>query len=215
MKKLEELAQELEKEIRKGVSQARYAAVRSLNETAFRARQTLMARYQVVFNVRSRSLPKKVEVKKATKENMSAAVSFPFDWMYLNTKGGTKNPEKAKNLSVPVRFGADETRTAAGKIKQSFKPKNLLKYADDHKKKKRGKVASPHAVKIRTKHGRTLIARRKKANRKEMEWLYVQSPTGKVKKKWWFDEIVKGTVERHLKREFEKAAKWIAEHPKK
>lgn len=215
MKKLDELAKELEKEIRKGVSQARYAAVRSLNETAFLARKNLMTAYHKAFNVRSRTLPKKVEVKKATKENISAEVSFPFDWMYLNTKGGTKNPEKSKNLSVPIRFGTDETRTASGKIKQSFKPNNLLKYADDHKKKKRGKVANPHAVKIRTKHGRTLIARRKKANRKEIEWLYVQRPTGKVKKKWWFDEIVKGTVERHLKREFEKAAKWIAEHAKK
>lgn len=215
MKKLEDLAKELEKEIKKENKKIIYAAIRSLNETAFLARKNLMTEYHKAFNVRNKSLPKKVSVKKATKKEMIAEVGFPFDWMYINTKGGTKRPEAKKNLSIPIEYGVAGSRLASGKIKTAFKPVNLLKYADTHKKKRKGKVATPHAVKIKTQKGKELIARRRKENRKEMEWLYVQTPTAEVKKKWDFEGIVRQTVEKNLVREFEKAVKWIADHPKK
>lgn len=215
MSELKDICKEIEREIKRTESRALHAAVRALNETAFRARNDLIENYQHVFNVRNRSLPKKVTVVKAKKENLRASVGFPFDWMLLNTTGGTKRPEVKKNLSVPVKFGKKETRLASGKIKQSFRPANLLKYGDTHKKRKKGKVANPHAVKIRTKNGKELIARRNKADRKKMDWLYVQTPTGNVKKRWWFTEIVQHAVSEHLKKEFEKSMKWLSEHPKK
>ena len=66
--KLEDLAKELEKEIKRDISQVRFAATRALNETAFKARTALIVKYEKAFTVRSKTLPKKVEVKKATKQ---------------------------------------------------------------------------------------------------------------------------------------------------
>lgn len=213
--KLEDLAKELEKEIKRDISQVRFAATRALNETAFKARTALIVKYEKAFTVRSKTLPKKVEVKKATKQDMVAQVGFPFDWMEINVKGGTKRPSK-KKLSTPIGHGEESVaRTASGKILKSFRPANLLKYADGHKKKKRGEVATSHAFKMRTKNGNEVIARRKKGDRKEMEWLYVQKPAAKVPKRWDFPGIVGETVNKYLNAEFEKAMQWAKSHPKK
>jgi hypothetical protein len=54
------------------------------------------------------------------------------------------------------------------------------------------------------KTGQTLIARRNKDNRKQMDWLYVGVPVANVKKKWDFNAIVQKTADRNLSKEFEK-----------
>jgi len=213
---LKNLGKAIEKEIRNNEKQIKFASMKALNETAFTARTSLICAYKGAFNVRNTSLPKKVTVVKATKEKLESSVNFPFDWFYLNTKGGTKKPEVKKSLFVPIKYGVPNSRMNSGKIKISYKPGSLLKYSDNHPKKKRGKVANPHAfLKIKNKKGQLLLARRDKADRSQMEWLYVQVPTGKILKRWDFEEIVKKTVDRNLKKEFDKALKWALENPKK
>ena len=125
---LSNLAKTLEKEVKKDLKQVKYAASVALNNTAFQARSRLIDEYKKSFEVRNTNLPKAVAVKKATKENLVAEVSFQKDWMYINTKGGEKKPEKSKVLMVPIKGGGlKDYRTSSGKIKQSKKPANLLK----------------------------------------------------------------------------------------
>ena len=97
---LENLSKVLEKEINKELKQMKYAASVALNNVAFKARENLIKEYNKSFVVRNSNLPRAVSVKKSTKENLHAEVSFPKDWMYINTVGGKKNPEKAKVLMV-------------------------------------------------------------------------------------------------------------------
>lgn len=212
---LENLGKTLEQEIKKEVKQAKYAASVALNNVAFKARENLIKEYNKSFVVRNSNLPRAVSVKKATKENLKAEVSFPKDWMYINTVGGKKNPERAKVLMVPLKNGGlKDYRTSSGKVKQSKKPASLLQYADAHPKKTKKRVANPHPFLMRNKKGQTLIAVRDKADRSEMKWLYVGIPVANVKKKWDFDKIVKETAEKELPKEFEKQFKRAMETAK-
>lgn len=196
----------LEKEIKNKQKQVKFAATVALNNTAFKARENLIKEYKESFVVRNTNLPKAVAVKKATKENLQAEVSFPKDWMYINTKGGKKEPDHSKVLMVPIKNGGlKDYRTQSGKIKQSKKPVNLLKYADTHPFKTKAHVATPHPFVLENKKGQTMIAVRDKENRKDMKFLYVGVPTADVKKRWDFEKIVKDTADKELEKEFDAA----------
>lgn len=213
---LDNLAKTLEKEVQKEIKQAKFAAMKALNNVAFKARTKLIDEYKESFVVRNTNLPKAVSVKKATKEKLTAEVSFPKDWMYINTKGGKKDPEHSKVLMVPLKNGGlKDYRTQSGKIKQSKKPASLLHYADTHPKKTMAHVANPHPfVMTSKKTGQPLIAVRDKSDRSEIKWLYVGVPTANVKKRWDFENIVKETAEKELPKEFEKQFKRAMETAK-
>ena len=213
---LENLSKVLEKEIQKDLKQVKFAASVALNNVAFKARENLIKEYNKSFVVRNSNLPRAVSVKKATKENLKAEVSFPKDWMYINKKKKKKKPEHAKLLMVPIKGGdLKDYRTSSGKIKQSKKPISLLRYADTHPRKTKKSVANPHPFLLRSKKsGQTLIAVRDKADRGEMKWLYVGVPAGDVKKRWDFEKIVKDTAEKELEPEFEKQFKRAIETAK-
>ena len=205
---LKNLSKVLEKEIRKDLNQVKFAASVALNNTAFKARSNLIDEYKKSFTVRNTNLPKAVTVEKATKEKLQAKVSFPKDWMYINAKGGKKEPEHSKVLMVPLKNGGlKDYRTQSGKIKQSKKPGNLLKYADSHPLKTRAHVANPHPFVMNNRNGQTMIAVRDKANRKELKFLYVGVPTADVKKRWDFEKIVQDTAKKELPGQFDEAFK--------
>ena len=203
---LKDLAKTLEKALQKDIKQVKFAASKALNNVAFKARTNLITAYQHNFVVRNTNLPKATTVKKATKENLVAEIEFPKDWMYINTVGGDKKSEKSKVLMVPIKGGdLKDYRTSSGKIKQGQRPASLLKYHNAHPEKKRKNVENPKAFLIDSKKtGQTLIARRNKDNRKQMDWLYVGVPVANVKKKWDFNAIVQKTADRNLSKEFEK-----------
>lgn len=203
---LKDLAKTLEKELQKDIKQTKFAASKALNNVAFKARTNLITSYQHNFVVRNTNLPKATTVKKATKENLVAEIDFPKDWMYINTVGGDKKSEKSKVLMVPIKGGdLKDFRTSSGKIKQGQRPASLLKYHNAHPEKKRKNVENPKAFLMESqKTGQTLIARRNKDNRKQMDWLYVGVPVANVKKKWDFNAIVQKTADRNLSKEFEK-----------
>lgn len=205
---LDSFGKVLENELKKQIKQTKFAAAVALNNTAFKARSNLIEEYKKSFVVRNTNLPKAVAVKKATKDNLTAEVSFPKDWMYINTKGGKKDPQHSKVLMVPIKGGGlKDYRTQSGKIKQSQKPGNLLKYADSHPLKTKAHVATPHPFVMQNKKGQTMIAVRDKFDRKEMKFLYVGVPTANVKKRWDFEKIVKDTADKELPKEFDAALK--------
>jgi hypothetical protein len=214
-KDVAKIAKVLENEMNKNVNQVKFAAMKSLNSVAFKARENLISEYKESFIVRNTNLPKAVSIKKATKENLTAEVLFPKDWMYINTKGGKKEPEQSKVLMVPLKNGdLKDFRMSSGKIKQSKKPGALLKYADAHPKKTKGHVANPHPFLLSNKKGQPLIAVRDTYDRSRMKWLYVGVPVAEVKKRWDFEQIVHETAEKELPKEFEKQLKHALETAK-
>ena len=213
---LEKFGKALEKQIKDYQKQVRYAAMKAVNEVAFKARNELIDEYPKAFTMRNRNLPKAVAIKKATKENPVAEVSFPKDFMYLNTVGGTKKPENSKNLAFAGSEIENGGRLSSGKIKPSQKPAQLLKYADEHPTKTAGKKnKKPKAFKTVGKHGYEVIGIRKPdSEKREVKWLYSLQDQAKIEKKWDFDGIVKKVAEKELPLEFDKQLKRALETAK-
>jgi hypothetical protein len=207
---LDKLGKALENQIKKDMKQVRFAAFKAVNEVAFKkVKPGLATEFKKSFTVRNTKLPQRVQIKKGTRENPVAEVSFPHDWMYINTKGGDKKPEKSMVLMVPIKDGGlKDFRLSSGRIKRGMTAGALLKYADAHPKKTKAHVATPHAFKnIKNKKGQDIIAIRDKSNRKQMKWLYVGVPVAKVMKRWDFEEIVRKIASRELPLEFDKQLK--------
>ena len=203
---LENLAKTLEKEIEKEIKQVKFAAVGALNRCAFDAQKALRGAYSGAFHVRNKSLPRKIEVTKATKDKPVAVVALnapSTEFMEIHNTGGVAKPTKSKAMAIPDKSIQEPGRTSMGRMKQSLKPSNLLKYADTHQSKKRAKVANPHAFKMTTKGGEVVVARRNKADRSEMDWLYREEKEAKIKKSWDFKGIVQKVVDRRMKKYFE------------
>lgn len=202
--------------------QIKFAQMKALNEVAFKSRENVISAYKAKFHVRNKTFPKTVRVDKATKENLVATVSFPHDFFELNDVGGEKKSNSGKALAVPTSSGSgsgwesgqiSKSRTPKGSIKKTMRPSELLKYHNAHPKKKKKDVTESHAFILSGKRGK-FVARRKKENRKIMEFLYYLPDMGNVPGRWDFEKIVKATSKRHLEKEFDKALKWALEHSK-
>ena len=207
---LKDLAKTLEKEVKKEIKQVKFAAVGALNRCAFDARTELQSGYGKAFHVRNKSLPRKIEVTKASKDNPVAIVALnapKTEFMEIHTTGGVAKPTKSKAMAIPDKSIQEPGRTSTGRMKQSLKPSNLLKYADTHPSKKRGKVAIPHAFKMKTRGGDVVIARRNKADRSEMGFLYREEKEAKIKKSWDFKGIVQKVVDQKMEKYFDEALK--------
>lgn len=207
---LQNLPKELEKEIGKQVKQVKFAAVGAVNRVAFDAQKALRGGYSSAFHVRNKTLPRKIEVKKATKENPIAVVSLNApntEFMEIHTTGGVAKPTKSQNMAIPDVSIQEPGRTATGRMKQPLKPSNLLKYADAHPKKKRANVVQPHAFKLTTDAGNVVVARRNKADRSKLDFLYREEKEVKIKKSWDFKGIVQKIVDRCLGKYFDENLK--------
>lgn len=202
---LKDLAKTLEKEIKKDVKQVKFAAVGAVNRCAFEARKSLQNAYGEAFHVRNKSLPRKIEVTKATKDNPVAVVALNApntDFMKIHTTGGVAKPTKSKSMAIPDKSIQEPGRTSTGRMKDSLKPSNLLKYADSHPTKKRGSVSNTHSFKMKTAGGAVVIARRNKSDRSEMDFLYREEEEAEIKKSWDFQGIVEKVVDRRLEKYF-------------
>ena len=207
---LDNLAKMLEKEVKKEMKQVKFAAVGALNRVAFDSQKELRDTYSKAFHVRNKTLPRKIEVTKATKDNPVAIVALnapKTEFMEIHTTGGTAKPTKSRSMAIPDVSIQEPGRTSTGKMKQSLKASNLLKYADSHPMKKRGKVAIPHAFKMKTRGGDVVIARRNKADRSEMGFLYREEKEAKIKKSWDFKGVVQKVVDQKMEKYFDEALK--------
>lgn len=207
---LENLAKTLEKEIKKEIKQVRFAAAGALNRCAFDSQKALREAYPKAFHVRNKTLPRKIEVTKATKDKPVAVVALNApntEFMEIHTTGGVAKPTKSKAMAIPDKSIQEPGRTSTGRMKRSLKASNLLKYADTHQSKKRGKVATPHAFKVTTKGGDVVIARRNKVDRSEMDWLYREEKEAKIKKSWDFKGIVQKVVDQKMEKYFDENLK--------
>lgn len=209
---LEKLGKALEKEIKNQMKQVKFAAMNAVNDVAFGAvRKKLASEYEKTFTVRNKSFPRAIRVDKATKENLTATVSYKEDWMKLHTTGGVRKAELAKNLSVPIDNDAPGRHLPSGKVRSRDKVPALLKYANAHPEKSVGQKRVKHAFVLKTgssaivlKRDRdnTTVASRHKGNGDKA--LYAFANKAQIDKRWDFNQIVADVAEKELPKAFEK-----------
>ncbi len=226
-----DFAAAIQKQVKQDMKDSLYAAQQALNNTAFKARDNLLKNFQGVFDIHnknffSRNIRKGVIVKKADRKkdglDMTVDITFPHDWFKIQAEGGVKTAKdqaeggkKYEKMAIPTSRGAVKINSA-GKVAGAG-AKRMLDYYFKNPKKKKGHVATPHAFIMPhvTKKGYDVIAKRRKGDRKWIDWFFVLAPKIKVNKNWDFYGIIQKTFDRHLNQQFEKALKWCLDHPKK
>lgn len=229
-KTAKDFADALQKQVKQDVKDSLYATQQAMNNTAFRARENLLQRFQGVFDIHNknfftRNIRKGVIVRKADRKkdgmDMSVDILFPHDWFAIQASGGVKLPgdqQKGKEhemLAIPTSRGAVKLN-ASGRITGARATK-MLAYSLKHPKKTKAHVAKSHAfiLKHATSKGKDVIAKRNQGDRKQLDFYYVLQPRLAVKKNWDFYGVIDKTFERHVDTELDKALKWCLEHPKK
>lgn len=230
-KTAKDFADAIEKQVKQDVKDSLYAAQQALNNTAYRARENLFKNFQGVFDIHnkgffSRNLRKGVIVEKADRKkdgmDMKVDINFPYDWFKIQAEGGEKTAKdqadggkKYEKMAIPTSRGAVKINSA-GKVAGAGAAR-MLDYYFKNPKKTKGKVRVPHAFIMPhvTSKGYDVIAKRRKDDRKKIDWFFVLVPKIVVKKNWDFYKIIQKTFDRHLDEEFDKALKWCLEHPKK
>ena len=209
---LDKLGKALENQIKKDMKQVRFAAMNAVNDVAFqKVRPKLVEEYGKSFTVRNKSFPKAVQIKKATKTNLVADVSYKADFMKLHTTGGEKHPDKAKALSVPIDKDADGLRFSNGRVKGRNKAFALLKYANENPIKIKGKSAVKRAFVLKKGNVAVVVKREKGTTTTKSRFrdngdkiLFAFSKKAKIKQRWDFDKIVSDVAQKELGKAFEK-----------
>lgn len=214
---LEKFGKALEKQIKDYQKQVRFAAMNAINDLAFKdVRKNLTAAYEHTFRVRNKSFPRAIQIKKATKENLVAEVSYKADFMKLHTTGGIREPEgnENKTLSIPIENDVTVKHTAKGTVRERDRATGLLKYANESNfKKSKGHSAVKHAFILKKNAGGTaVIMKRAKTTTKKKDRykgnedtvFYALKDKAKIEKRWDFDRIVEVTANRHLLKYFKK-----------
>ena len=192
-----DFAKAIEKQVKQDMKDSLYAAQQALNNTAFKARENLLKRFQGVFDIHNKNffstnIRKGVLVKKADRKkdglDMQVDITFPHDWFKIQADGGVKVPgmqkdgKQHKMLAIPTSKGAVKINQS-GKITGARATK-MLDYYFKHPTKTKGHVKNPHAfiMKGATSKGKDVIAKRNKEDRTKLDFYYVLQPELKVKK---------------------------------
>ena len=194
-----------------------YAQAVALNNTAFQAKDALIADLPDRFDLRSKRIAKGFRVEKAHKKQAipQASVMHLDNWMTIHEFGGDKQPNKSKNMSVPAAEVQAKGRAASGKIGERWKASAMRRtqgFADPvvagsmGGRGKKGK-GNPKAFLMTSKDGERRIVRRtsRGGHRYDLIDLYYLKPKVKIEARWEYMDTVKGIAAHNLGMNFQRA----------
>jgi hypothetical protein len=199
----------------------------ALNETAFQAKSALVEQMPAKFDLKSNRPKKGLRVKKSNKKQprREASVTHLDAWMTLHEAGGKKQPAgSSKDMGIPASGTLKKGRSASGKIREGFWPRNLLKNDGSIDPKKagamggRGNRGKGRAKAFMVEHGghkRIVVREKRGAARENLVGLYTLTPEATVKPRWDFEKTVQGVAKHKLAKNFQKALARAVETSKK
>jgi len=193
-----------------------FAQAMALNETAFQAKAALVEDMPNRFDLRSQRSTRGFRVEKASKRQaiQEARVIHLDAWMAIHEFGGTKTSQSGKAMGVPTGDTLTRGRSASGKVRPGFYPRNLLKNAGATDpalagsmggRGNRGKGRAKAFV-IESGGVSRIVARTKRgADRFDLVGLYNLENSVKVEPRWEVFPTVSKVASRNLGRNLEAA----------
>lgn len=194
-----------------------FAEAMALNETAFQAKDALVAQMPQKFDLRSNRPKKGFRVKKAAKKQAlrESSVTHLDDWMGIHETGGTKQ-KKLGNGDMGIPMGAVTSALAKGgkgTIRETMYPRNLLKYKGSNNPKEAGKQGGrgnkqpgrAKAFVLQDAQGdKFIVSRKRKKDGREgpLNWYYSLHEKVNVKPRWDFFKTVRGVAKSKLAKNF-------------
>lgn len=196
--------------IDKGV---KFAAYKTLEQTAERARSAIIANYAKKFpdenGVRkNKGVPKMTSKTKVDKKNMSIGlnwgqkqnVDFMDDQEFGNERTGLNGGSRAMPTWVAQRQG----RKASGRMKVSYSVKNLMEQIMKYENNRSKETGKPKPFLMTAKNGHHMIARRRTKARNSFDVLYHFDNKVKIRPKWDFVKTVDGVTVHTIEKTFVK-----------
>jgi hypothetical protein len=159
-----------------------FGYARGLTQTAQKAQEDITEGIRDKFTVRTRWIEKGnkygIKVTPANKRNLESAVWTRADWLRVHEEGGTKEPTRSKNLTLPTE---NVKRNKRDLIRKNQRPRNL-----------------PRSFVIKADGGQRLFMQRfGKGKRSSTRVMYVLKPKAKIKKQGTFIEAAQKSVTRN------------------
>lgn len=220
-----QLAHELEQRSRQMQKVVEIAAVKTLNDCAYKSMGAVSKEYEKVFHVRNKSFGRALNYTKARPNILMSSVYFKNDFMEIHTTGGKRKPTNEKvvhggsrqALSVPIY--ENDRRMENGRTRQRDRVPSLLKYSNQHdglKQKAKSGVKRPFLLEVK---GKAFVVKRAKGNTtKESRhrnngdlFLYSLKKDVDIERRWDFNKIVKEFVDGHIEGIYLKNLKYVRE----
>lgn len=150
--------------------QFRFAVARALTLTAVDVQKQVRLDLRKKFQIRRDWVVNNVRMEKATKENLTATVYHPADFMGRQEEGGTKTPF-GNYIAVPTSL---VRRTKKEVIRKSDRPKNLGDRAE--------------VIDFEGNKWLALKRPRKTATGPKLRLLYLLVPRASIKAAFWLSE---------------------------
>lgn len=163
-------------------AQIPFATALALTWTAKDARKALVGGLSEHFTIRSRWTAGSIRFQGATKSRPVAEIGSVAPYMELQAKGGTKVPQKGKQVGVPQPLLRSEATRGIVRARGKHSPKRLL----TKRLRKAGNFVKPLSA------GSTGLFR--KRNDGSLEMLYVMAPRVSVSPGWPFQATVEDVV---------------------
>jgi len=186
-----------------------FATAMALNETAFQAKAALVEDMPNRFDLRSTRPARGFRVEKASKRQaiQEARVIHLDAWMSIHEFGGTKSSESGKAMGIPTGDTLTRGRSASGKVRPGFYPRNLLKNEGSTDPRVAGSLGGrgnkgkgrAKAFVIEAGGQTRIVARaRRGADRFDLVGLYNLETTVKVEPHWDVFPVVSKVASREL-----------------
>lgn len=159
--------------------QVPYATSRAINDTAVDGQEAVQAAIPHIFkNLKRwwlRQQPTGIKVKFSNKANLHAQVHTSAYFAEIQSEGGTKRPQSARNLAIPTDAVPKKYRTSHGAREMSNDKKNIFR--------------TPKGVFKRT-------------GKKKITLMWSFSPTAMIKKRFDFNGIIEKVIKRRFEKHF-------------
>ncbi len=196
-----------------------FAVALALTRTAIQAQKVVQKETQQKFRLHSMFIPRNIRVTPAKKKDIvkyGLAEAFVgttkvISFMTLQETGGIKTP-KGRALSLPSAGLGTGFKTETGKIRNQFRPKNLLSRMDKGGRPKRGKAGSASKPAAFTAKGMILV--RQGPGRYPLRVLYKFEPKARIKPRWEFEDTVRMVVTNYFAHNMEASMRFALETAK-
>ena len=185
-----------------------FVLAKSLTRTAQGSQHAVKRETRRRFNLHTNFIPNNIKITAARKSDVKRGTvasdvhtTNKIDFMSLHERGGVKKSRGGKRIAIPSRqLKKRNFKTTRGRVRETWKPKTLLKGRLDRKTGKR-RAPGKRAAFIDEVGARQTDAIMRRIGRKKnpvIEVLYILTKRARIKSKWGFERTVKDFTENNF-----------------
>lgn len=200
---IKDFQKEFNKMVADGQKAVRQSIYQTLEITAEKSRNAVIANYPKAFKDKNgirknKGIPKMTSKSKVDKKNLSISLGWGQkqgkNFMDDNEFGGERTGARGGSRPMPSLELQKMGRTSSGKMKQGLKISKLMSLVKKHENKRSKEKGTPKPFMMKTKSGHHMLVRRNGKSRDSILGLYHFDKKVQVRPRWNFMKTVEGVT---------------------